>query len=270
MSGSPSEMYLDLLKQALTRSIFLDDEVREPHPVGWLATAYRPVRTALGRVGYRLVKVVSDDERTEGRDWPSSADTMIGLKRLDNLHDCIRTVLADDVPGDIIETGVWRGGACIFARGALRAYGDATRKVWVADSFQGLPKPESAHPGDAGDRHWRHPALAVSVDEVKSRFDRYSLLDDRVEFVVGWFSDTLDAVPAEAFSVIRLDGDMYSSTIQALEALYDRVSPRGFVIIDDYALPRCRDAVDDFRRERAITEPLTAIDWTGVFWRKTG
>ena len=270
MSDAPAEMYLDLLKQVLTRSLFVEEEVREPHPVGWMASVYGPVRRAMGRVGYRLVKVVRESERREGHDWPAAADTMVGLHRLDNFHDCIRTVLEDGVPGDIIETGVWRGGACIFARGALRAYGDTVRKVWVADSFQGLPRPDQAHPVDAGDRHWRHPVLAVSLDEVKSRFHRYGLLDEQVEFVVGWFSETLHAVPAARFSIIRLDGDMYGSTMDALEALYDRVSPNGFVIVDDYALPRCRQAVDDFRRARDITEPITAVDWTGVFWRKAG
>lgn len=271
MEHDPAELYLDLLKHTLTRSIFLDDEVREPQPIGWRATLFEPPRRVLSKFGYRLVQFnrFTASGREEGRDWPANADTMIGLKRLDNLHHCIRRVVSEEVPGDIIETGVWRGGACIFARGALKAYGDTTRKVWVADSFAGLPKPHPSYPNDQGDPHWKHHrALAIGVDEVRARFERYGLLDDRVEFVVGWFRDTLESVAARSFAVIRLDGDMYSSTIEALNALYDRVSPNGFVIVDDYALEGCRKAVDDFRRDRGISEEITPIDWTGVFWRK--
>src|SRR2546423_11221668 len=94
---------------------------------------------------------VTAAEREEGRNWPSYADTMIGLKRLDNLQSCIESVLADGVPGDLIETGVWRGGACIFMRGVLRAPGVGDRRVYVAGSFQGLPPPDAAkHPEDSG------------------------------------------------------------------------------------------------------------------------
>lgn len=270
MEESAAELYLDLLKRALTRSIDGPHEGREPQPVGWRATLYEPVRRLLARGEYRIVTTHLVDEagRTEGAYWPATADTMIGMKRLDNLHACIRSTVIEGIPGDFIETGVWRGGACIFARGALKAYGDTTRRVWVADSFRGLPKPDPAYPDDARDGHWRQRPLAVSVDEVRSRFARYGLLDERVEFVVGWFSETLASVPADAFSIIRLDGDMYGSTIQALEALYDRVSHGGFVVIDDYALPGCRKAVDDFRGQRGITDPISPIDWTGVFWRK--
>ncbi len=72
--------------------------------------------------------------RMEGRDWPLLGHTMIGIKRLDNLQFCVERVLADDVPGDLIETGVWRGGATIFMRAILKAHGVTDRRVWVADS----------------------------------------------------------------------------------------------------------------------------------------
>ena len=107
------------------------------------------------------------DRRTDGRDWPTSAETMIGLKRLDNLEECITSVIRDGVPGDLIETGVWRGGAAIFMRGVLAAYGDLHRVVWVADSFEGLPKPDPAmYPADAGDRLWTEAVLAVGRGRV--------------------------------------------------------------------------------------------------------
>jgi O-methyltransferase len=209
--------------------------------------------------------------RAEGRGHPPDAETMIGLRRLDNLHACIRAVLGDGVPGDLMETGVWRGGATIFMRGALAAYGDAGRRVWVADSFAGLPRGDARYPADADARFWRNPHLAVSLDDVRENFRRYGLLDDRVRFLEGWFRDTLPGAPVEQLAVLRLDADMYESTIVALEALYPRLEPGGFLIVDDYgALPAgAGQATDDFRAQAGIDDELVAIDWTGVFWRRS-
>ncbi len=208
--------------------------------------------------------------RAEGRDWPLEAETMVGWRRLDHLQQCITDVLQRRVPGDLIETGVWRGGTAIFMRGVLKAYGDTTRVVWAADSFQGLPEPDPRrYPADAGDRHWTAPELAVPLEVVQANFDRYGLLDAQVRFLVGWFSDTLPTAPIERLAVLRLDGDMYGSTMDGLRYLYPKVSVGGYVIVDDYgAVPGCRAAVDDFRAEHGITEELEWIDWTGVFWRR--
>jgi O-methyltransferase len=91
-----------------------------------------------------VAKVLPDSvhAREEGLDWPTSGETMMGLKRLDNLEMCTRDVVAKRVPGDLIECGAWRGGATIFMRAALQVLGDTQRVVWVADSFEGLPKPD--------------------------------------------------------------------------------------------------------------------------------
>lgn len=208
--------------------------------------------------------------RAEGRDWPSRAHSMIGVKRLENLRALTETALAEGVPGDLIETGVWRGGACILMRGLLAAHGVADRKVIVADSFEGLPPPDAERfPADAGDTHHAYRELAIPLEAVQAHFAAYGLLDSQVEFLKGWFSDTLPTLAGRRFALIRLDGDMYQSTIEALENLYDLLSPGGFVIIDDYgAIPACKTAVDQFRAERAIAEPMHEVDWTGVWWRK--
>jgi hypothetical protein len=108
----------------------------------------------------------------------------------------------------------------------------------------------------------------VDVDTVRRAFSSHGLLDDRVRFLKGWFKDTLHAAPIERLALLRVDGDLYSSTTDALEALYDRVVPGGFVIVDDYFLPNCRQAVDDFIVSRRLTEPIERADWTGIFWRK--
>jgi O-methyltransferase len=184
----------------------------------------------------------------------------------------VEQVIADGVPGDLIETGVWRGGAAIFMRALLKTHADKERIVWVADSFQGLPKPDPArYPADAGDIHHEALSLAVPVEVVRDNFAKYGLLDDRVRFLVGWFEDTLPAAPISRLAVLRLDGDMYQSTMESLTNLYPKVSRGGFVIVDDYGNDRlpCHQAVDDFRRRHAITDAIQQVDWTGVYWRRT-
>lgn len=269
---SPADLYLDLLKRCLSRDLFPE----RYRPVGLgvspAARAYAPLRRLLGSRGVELVRRAEVDPavRAEGRDQPKDAETMIGLRRLDNLEACVRRVVDDGVPGDLIETGVWRGGATIFMRGVLAACGDTERRVWVADSFQGLPPPNpDAFPADAGDDHWKRSHLAVAEAEVRANFARYRLLDDQVRFLPGFFSDTLPSAPIERLAVLRLDGDMYESTIVALESLYPKLSPGGFVIVDDYgAIPSCRAAVDHFRAEHGIDEEMHRVDWTGVYWRR--
>jgi O-methyltransferase len=263
------QRYLDLLARALTRTGFEEELVE---PVTGQAPAERLLRYLARRTGAEAVRRRRPDpaQREVGADLPPAAETMVGLKRLENLRYCVETVLQDGVPGDLVETGVWRGGASIFLRGVLAAHGVTDRTVFVADSFAGLPKPDpDRYPADAGDDHWTRPELAVSLEEVKANFARYGLLDDQVQFLVGWFKDTLPTAPFETVAVARLDGDLYESTMDALTALYDKVPPGGFVIIDDYgAIDACRAATDEFRATNAITEPLQPIDWTGHFWRR--
>jgi O-methyltransferase len=194
---------------------------------------------------------------------------MIGLKRLDNIEQCLVQVLEDDVPGDLIETGVWRGGAVILMRAVLEAYGDTDRAVYAADSFQGLPAPDaSVFPADAGSRLHDAEPLAVARSEVERNFRLYGLLDERVRFLEGWFADTLPTVADRTWSVVRLDGDMYGSTIDALENLYPRLSVGGFLIVDDYGFDPCRQAVTDYRDAHSIDDPIESIDWLGAFWRR--
>ncbi len=147
------------------------------------------------------------------RGWLPEAHTMIGVKRLDNLHECVEDVLERAVPGDLIEAGVWRGGASIFMRAVLKAHGvEIERSGW---RIQGLPPPnDDEYPADAGDLHHTIDELAVSLDEVRQNFRRYDLLDDQVRFIPGWFRDTLRQAPLERLAVIRIDADMYESTTQ--------------------------------------------------------
>jgi O-methyltransferase len=207
--------------------------------------------------------------RDSGRDWPEQALTMIGRARLRSLRECCEILLREGVPGDFVETGIWRGGACIMMAAVLAAYENRDRRVWGFDSFQGLPPPDEArYPSDRGDQLHRFPQLAVSIEEVTDNFRRVGLWSEQVRLVKGWFKDTVPVAPIERIAVLRLDGDLYESTIQVLDGFYARLSPGGFCIIDDYgAMASCRAAVEDFRRAHGVSEPLVDIDGLGVYWR---
>lgn len=211
----------------------------------------------------------SVENRINGLDWPANSDSMIGLKRMDNIEYCFRNVIKDSIPGDFIETGVWRGGAVIFMKALLVQENITDRIVWVADSFEGLPKPDDAkYKEDKGDKHHIFKELAISVEAVKKNFEKYGLLDDKVKFLKGWFKDTLPVAPISQLAIMRLDGDMYESTMDALTNLYHKLSKGGYVIIDDWALTGCKKAVQDFFDKQGIQPEIVPIDYSSVYWRK--
>lgn len=254
--------YLDLLRDTIINAIYQDPSIAPRKP-------WQMIKAITG-VGHRT-RDFDAVKRQRGLDWPMVAHSMIGRQRMDNLRDLCCDVIEKGVPGDFIETGVWRGGACILMRGILKAYGDTGRRVWVADSFAGLPKPDAAkYRADKGDKHHKRAMLAVSLEQVKENFSRYGLLDGQVQFLKGWFRDTLPGAPITQLAVLRLDGDMYESTMDGLVNLYSKVAPGGYVIVDDYhAVAACKQAIDDFLATRPNDPPVTIqeIDGTGVFWQ---
>lgn len=245
--ATAKDLYLDLLKRCLTNVIYQD--------AGRVAAGLQPFTLSV---------------RGEGRDWPEVAHTMIGIKRLDALHYCVEDVLDRRVPGDFIETGVWRGGAAIFMRGVLKVRGETGRTVWAADSFAGVPPPNvQKYPLDAGNNFSDYPELAIPLEQVQENFRRYGLLDDQVRFLKGWFRDTLPRAPIQRLALMRLDGDLYESTIDALTHLYPRLARGGYAIIDDFGdVPACRQAVVDYRAAHGITDEIVTVDAAGAFWRK--
>lgn len=265
------DRYVDLLMGCLTRELFIHEEAHDIDLASWPGD----VDELLGVLrpnGWRVTRRGGDsDKRDDGNDWPPAAETMVGRQRLANVRHCVESVLDDEIPGDFIETGVWRGGVTILMRGILEAWGDTDRRVWVADSFKGLPSPdEEAFPQDVGHDMSDVPTLAVSQAQVRANFERYGLADDQVRFLEGWFRDTLPSAPIEQLAVLRLDGDMYESTTDALEALYPKLSIGGYAIVDDYgAWEPCRQACTDYRERNSITDEIVSVDWTGVYWRRT-
>jgi hypothetical protein len=239
-------LYLDLLERAVSGQLY-DDPSITPGAVG----------------------VYDPQVRMIGRDWPSRAPTMIGIARLRNIRALAEDIIENAVEGEFLEAGVWRGGACIYMRGILAGYGIRDRKVFVADSFAGLPMPQpDLYPADLGDRHHKQAELVVPLAEVKNNFDKFGLLDEQVVFLPGWFKDTLPSAPLERLALLRLDGDMYGSTMETLTSLYPKVSVGGYVIIDDFILGPCRKAVEDFRRAAGCSEKMHDVDGSAVFWQK--
>lgn len=272
---SAVDLYLEMVKLALTGALQEDSDHilgGRPGEGGWRQRLANRLADLAGTFDIQLTRRHTYDPelRRRGLDRPARAESMIGLRRMDNVRHCVETAIRDDVPGDLIEAGVWRGGATIFMRAVLKAHDETTRKVWVADSFEGLPPPNaSSYPADRDDPHHTMSELKVGVDQVRHNFRRYQLLDDQVKFLVGWFADTLPTAPIDALAVMRLDGDMYESTIQSLEALYPKLSPGGFCIIDDYGLlPGAAQAVQDYRNRFQISDEICEIDGVGVYWRK--
>jgi hypothetical protein len=262
-------LYLDLIKRVLINWIYGSTEVG-PVPV---EGRLRPGALRAARAGeLRLVKPNPMDagERVCGGDWPPTAHSMVGWHRLSSLQWCVEDVLKRDVPGDLIETGTWRGGASILMRAVLKAHGISNRRVWVADSFRGIPPSDPKdYPADR-DLAWdKFNELAVPLEQVQANFDSYGLLDELVSFLPGWFKDTLPNAPIERLALIRLDGDLYQSTWEGLTHLYPKLSPGGFVIADDFGqiLP-ASGAVLDFREKFGITEPMVRLPRSGAYWQR--
>lgn len=205
--------------------------------------------------------------RALGVDWPLQGLTMVGLPRLDDLQACVESVVRDGIDGDLIEAGTWRGGASILMRATLDVLGAKDRRVWVADSFDGFPIPDDDRSGGRG----LAPVgfLAVPLEEVRDNFARFGC-EEGVEFVRGFFEDTMAGLSGQRWSLVRLDGDTYEATWTTLQSLYPGLSVGGYLVVDDYgALEECQRAVNDFRSHHGITEPLEQVDWTCARWRRT-
>ena len=261
----PRSLYIDLLMRSVGNFIYNDD-LDLMRGEGWQLSD-----ATADKYSIQNPKVADQEQKYMGQVWPSRAHTMIGFPRLHNIRECVEKIITDNVPGDLIETGVWRGGATIFMRGILKAYGIEDRTVWVADSFEGLPPPDAEkYPLDTKSTFHKFNDLSISLEQVQENFKRYNLLDNQVRFLKGWFKDTLPVAPIETLALMRLDGDMYESTMDAFVNLYNKLSVGGFVIIDDYnAVKTCNDATHDYRREHGITDPIIEIPGIGAFWRKT-
>jgi O-methyltransferase len=190
--------------------------------------------------------------------------TLLALDQLDLIEEVIVTLEKNNIPGDYIEAGVWKGGVIIFMRALINAYNIKNRKVIAADSFQGIP-PSTHYSKDSVDK-WSDRWVA-SFEEVKQSIQRYGLLDDKIEFVVGYFSQSLKALSDRTFALLRLDSDSYESISTSLQHLYPRLSLGGIVIVDDWHLHGCKRAVIEYRALNKIGGSMS-IRSGNAYWVK--
>jgi O-methyltransferase len=245
--------YLELLKKSL---VGLDRAgLREHEPVGF-HTLSKVKRFCLRRLlprGVKLAKIrpLHQNVREHGKDVPLYAPARMGLWRLHNLEVCARQVILDQIPGDFLETGAWRGGGSILLKGVLQTYGQSDRSVWLVDDYTTDRKPDRQ---------------LVTLQQVKQYFDNYDLLDDRVNICDGMPS--ANQAPKQ-LALVRI-ADTDPAKLQAsLRACYGLLQAGGYLQIDRYySDAKCREIVDDFRVEQDERTPLEKVDWSGVFWRK--
>jgi cephalosporin hydroxylase len=262
--------YLDLLKGALLDEHYLENELRIEHLLECAKSARAASPDALrdpARSMSRRMRELQQARRTgrRGSDDPDAdrwreglAYTTIGRDRLDHLEDCLDVIREEEVEGDLVECGTRRGGAAIFMRGFLEAHELSDPRVWVADRFRSGSTPD----GDGA------PAFAVDLNAVRDGFARFGLLDDRVTFLQGPPDSTLDGAPIRKVSLLRVGSQKPEDVRAALETLYDRITLGGFVVIDDYPEPSRQAAIDEFRSERGVVDPLERVGWDGRVWRK--
>ena len=255
-----------ILKRPVDWSVIVDPEAKVPDLFSHVRDKkaagevwyYIPVKNAAGRMTVLNLRNMTD-----------FAYTMIGQRRMDNIEDCLDIIRSENIPGDLMETGVCRGGAVVFMAGYLKTYNMEDRKIWAADSFEGLPRPSAKEDSGYDFSKAKYPVLAISLEKVMEAFARYGLLFENLIFLRGWFRNTLPKAPVEKLALLRLDGDLYESTKDALENMYDKVVPGGFIIIDDYnVFEPCKRAVNEFREKRGIRDVLVTIDPSSVYWRK--
>ena len=263
-----AESYLDLLARMLTRYGF-EGELSMPR--GRKKKVLDPVNKVAARAGIGVgVRTNFDPERrANGKDHPYDAQTMVGLKRLDNVQRLRRAGARRRRarrPDRDRRLARRRGDP---DAGVLDAYGDRDRVGLAADSFAGpaAARRDTTRPTRAADCTAPEP-LAVRADEVERNFELYGLLDEQVRFLEGWFKDTLPTVADRTWSVVRLDGDMYESTMDALVHLYPRLSVGGLLIVDDYTFDPCQQAVADYRAATRDRRADLDGDWLGVYWRR--
>ncbi|HEX8075984.1 MAG TPA: TylF/MycF/NovP-related O-methyltransferase [Thermoleophilaceae bacterium] len=198
--------------------------------------------------------------------------TMVFEPTLADLVARVDEVVDRGVPGDLVECGVWRGGSAFLMAEVLNQRRARGRKVWLFDSFEGLPPPReidgpgaNAYAENTDDPMYLDNCRA-DLAEVRANAERLGLTD-RTEIVPGWFEDTLPAVRERVgpIALLRLDCDWYDPVKLCLDTFYDQVSRGGIVILDDYYVwDGCAIAVHEFLGRRALAHRIQAAP--GVAW----
>lgn len=180
--------------------------------------------------------------------------TMVGMNEFTTILSKYKDI--ESVDGDIVECGVWRGGFSIFLSHIFK-----DKNIWVCDSYEGFQPLETAKHQYDQERHTPQYTynsvgpLAISLEEVQNHFKTYGLGEEkRIKFLKGFVKDTLPNSGIEKISLLRIDVDAYSATLETLEELYDKVQPGGYIIFDDSCLYETLDAIKMFFKIRQLPE----------------
>lgn len=211
----------------------------------------------------------NDRQRTYAQDYPPFGYTMIGKRRMDNLRASIEEVNRNGIEGDIVELGVWRGGAMMFAAGVGQE-SNHQRDIHLFDAFGTIDEYNSDGHGDVKKRDF----LSVPLNEVQEAFEYFNLDGPHIHYHVGLFKDTVPKwkkeYPNRAIAVLRIDGNFYDSYQDAFYYLYENVPIGGIVILDDLSSyqPAVLRFWQDFVKDQGIVEEPVNIDGGAKWFRK--
>lgn len=241
----------------------LSDAQRGKHP--WREILHR-VRDPLFVADSALRTVMQGWDRISPSEFSSvyrqvRTHTMCSNARLRGLYRAVRYVVSHEIPGDVVECGAARGGSAALMVLTLQRLG-ARRKIWLFDTFEGLPAPTANDP-DFELADLFTGTCVGTLDEVRELFHRLNLTQD-AEFVKGLFQHTLPVTPISHIALLHIDGDWYESVKVCLDQLYDKVVPGGVIQFDDYGYWQgARRAVDEFFEQRGIPTALQRLDYSG-------
>jgi O-methyltransferase len=202
--------------------------------------------------------------------------TIVPIERSYALYKAVKYIHEADIPGDIVECGVWRGGSSMIIAYTLLLLKDTTRKIWLYDTYTGMTEPAIDDvrtadniPAQTLINQWRKKHrkgwYAAGLDEVKSNMRRTRYPEYKLAFVAGPVERTLQRHTPKRIALLRLDTDWYSSTKIEMEHLYPLLAKKGVILVDDYGYWKgSKKAVDGYFKNRKIPIMLQHVDHSGV------
>lgn len=259
-------------------------QIRPPRQLNLKRRAQKKALSTINALGYTVVETIPHDMEPAFIElyWTCRPYTMTPITRMYALYQAVRYLDLHDVPGAIVECGVWRGGSMMLAAMTLQQIGANHRDLMLFDTYEGQPAPTEHDVTFTGSRatdRWNEATTAgtldpeaipahlralASLDEVRANLQATGYPMDRVTFVQGLVEETIPEQAPHDIALLRLDTDWYASTSHELRHLYPRVSDGGVVIIDDYGFWQgAKAATDAYFQEHRIPMLLQRIDDSG-------
>jgi hypothetical protein len=200
-------------------------------------------------------------------------NTMVTHQRMNNMFELTKYCEKNNIKGDYVECGVWKGGVVAICAYVKNKY-HSKKNIWLFDSFEGLPEPsrddgkEAIHyaRGKSDGKLVTINKCVSTLNDVKKLFKENNISWNHVIVKKGWFQDTIPKNTIRNIAILRLDGDWYESTKICIDNLYEKIIPNGFLIIDDYYRWKgCKKAIDEYFNKQKITPTYHRIDADSVY-----